>query len=42
MIRAKPIKELNANYTHNNKNKHGCLEHGYMFPCPVCDGESDS
>jgi hypothetical protein len=36
------IKELNANYTHNNKNKHDCLEHGYMFPCPVCDGESDS
>ena len=19
-----------------------CIEHGYVFPCPVCDGESDS
>ena len=20
----------------------GCVEHGYFYPCPVCDGESDS
>jgi UDP-glucose 4-epimerase len=19
-----------------------CVEHGYSFPCPVCDGDSDS
>ena len=19
-----------------------CIEHGYSYPCPVCDGESDS
>lgn len=19
-----------------------CIEHGYVFPCPICDGDSDS
>ena len=19
-----------------------CIEHGYSFPCPVCDGDSDA
>ena len=25
----------------NQEDKDLCLEHGYTYPCPVCNGESD-
>jgi hypothetical protein len=35
------LKQLNEGYVTKDNNKNGCLEHGYIYPCPVCDGESD-